>query len=395
MGISSFGVRRVRVATALSLVIVASVTEIRTQEPPQTPAAMPGAMSPEESAAVSEGWTLLAQGKALQAAAQAVAILAKFPTSMPALVLAVEADVGSAGSAAALGRYEAWLGTRLLEEPSVLRTIARAMLKEIGDQPQNPRGQLAALKGLAEDGDAASIERLRKGSDAGGLGETKTLASFGDSGAVQILIADLSTGASDKLGVMEALGTSGDRAAIEPLARQLQDPEPVLRGTAAEALGQLGDKDAASLLKPFLNDSSGFVRTRAAAALVRLGDDSGWALLSELASSEEASGRIVAAEALASRPDEKWLAMVRELTRATEPEIRLSAARLLASHDPDAARLVLDQLASDDNPAIREEAVRISATDVPANLPALRALLKNGDRLVRVAAASKLLTLTR
>jgi epoxyqueuosine reductase len=49
--------------------------------------------------------------------------------------------------------------------------------------------------------------------------------------------------------VAVALGNSGDPAAIEPLGRALESPEPLLRGHAAWALGRIGGNRARDLLK--------------------------------------------------------------------------------------------------------------------------------------------------
>jgi HEAT repeat protein len=384
---------RLRFWLVIVLAVLAGRASLRGHQQPTPPAAQADATSGEESTGTSQAWTLLARGKALEAATLATNLLKKFPRSLPVLVVGVEADIASAGAAAALSRYEAWLGSRSLEEPGVLRTISYAILNELS-KTEHKLVRVAALNALVDAGDIEAGERLQKTAYAGGLAETGALAANGDSGAVQILIAQLG-GDSNRMAVIEALGKSGNIVAVEPLTVQLGDQEPTVRGTAADALGNLGDPKAIPFLKAMLADQSGFVRVNAAGALYKLGDDSGLNIINELASSSEPSSRIEAALALASRPDDRWLSLVRELTSVSDPEIRLASARLLAPHDPGAARLVLDDLAGNDNPVIREQAALTTAADLPSNMTRLRSFLKHDDQMVQVAAAGKILALTR
>ncbi len=283
----------------------------------------------------------------------------------------------------------------MVEEPGALRAVARAMLLEFADETQNPRGQAAALQALAEGGDATAGDRLQTIAAEGNVAGTRALAALADPRAVTTLINDLNTGAGNKIGVITALGASGSAVAMGPLVQQLGDPEAAVRGGAAEALGRLGTSEAVAPLRPLLQDRSGYVRAKAAGALLRLGDDSGTQFLHTLAAEASATSRIVAAEELAARPDAAWLGLVRGLVGDSSPEIRLSAATLLAPHDPAAAKVVLEELQRNDNPAISEEAMRALAVDVPSDLTTLRGLLKSPDRLVRIAAAGKILAVTR
>ena len=98
---------------------------------------------------------------------------------------------------------------------------------------------------------------------------------------------------------------------------------------------------------------------------------------------------------MAPKPDPGWLDIVRALARETDPSIRLQAAQLLVSKDPEAARAVMDQLALSDNPAIREQAARTVARALTADLGQLRVLLRSNDEQTMVAAASRILILTR
>jgi HEAT repeat protein len=354
-----------------------------------------GAMDADEARLLAQGWALIGEGRSLDAVNLAAGAMTRFPNSLPVLTLAVQADIAASGSPAALTRYEAWLGAGTLEEPGVLRVIARAALREFASESQNPRGQIAALEALASTGDAEAAERLQSLSKSGNPGGIRALAEMGDPQALNLLIADLGSRTGNKLEAIEILGRSGSPAALGVLVTQLGDREPAVRGAAADALGRLGTPEAVSHLKPLLNDESAHVRMKAAAGLMRLGDASGVPLLTPLLAHDDPRSRLVGAMALESRADASWLSAVRELTTTSDPHVRLLAAKLLAPHDPSVSVLVLEALAADANPAIREDASRSLAADVIGDLPTLRALLKRPDRLTRIAAARKILTLGR
>jgi HEAT repeat protein len=374
--------------------IATSTGPLHAQQSSSASSIQTASVSVEDAKALAEGWARLAKGDTAGAGAMAQAVLARSARSLPAFTLAVEAAL-AVSAAAALDRYESWLGSRTLEEPTLLRSVARAFLVEMARNSQNPTAQQLALKALAEAGEPAALDQVREAAYAGGTREARSLAALGDEPAVQILIADLTAGAGNKLPTMLALGASGRASAIPPLSKFLSDPEPVLRGYAADALGAIGNARAIPALQPALKDPIAYVRVRAAAALYRLGDSSGLPLLRDLAVSDSPKGRLDAAEALAVRPDAGWQALVRGLLKEPDPDTRLSAARLLIPHDPETARSVLQELSGDENPAIRTEVGRLAAAELPAGLADLRALLRDGDRYVRLAAAERVLTLTR
>jgi HEAT repeat protein len=352
-------------------------------------------MSSDDAATLGRGWTLLAAGRATEALNLAIGALTQDPDNLPMLSMAVEAEVTSSSSSAALRRYESWLGARTLDEPGVLRIIARAMLREFASEDQNPRGQVAALEALAESGDVAAADRLQSLSRSGSLAGTRALAEMGDPQAVNLLVLDLGGRSGNKVDAIEVLGRSGSPLALDVILAQIRDIEPAVRGAAADALGRLGSDTAVPHLLPMLGDQSAHVRVKAAGALLRLGETSGAGILDELAASDNPRTRLVAATALEGRPDPRWLGMVRELTAAGEPDIRLMAAKLLVPHDPTVAKPVLEALAINENPAVREDASQTLAAEVAGDLPSLRALLKTADRLTRIAAAGKILSLTR
>src|SRR5512145_2945513 len=103
----------------------------------QAPPMPPSAIRADEATALANGWTVLTQGNHAEAAQLAAQVLARNPRSIPALSLAIEADIARAGAATALAAYESWLGTRTLEEPGILRRIARATLQEFARQDRD------------------------------------------------------------------------------------------------------------------------------------------------------------------------------------------------------------------------------------------------------------------
>ena len=366
-------------------------------QPPTTPPPpKAGAIGVEEATAVTQGWALLAQGLFDEAAKRAAQVLASYPKSAAVLALAVEAEIARSGSRAGLDQYERWLGARALEEPSVVRRIAVALLHEmVADGPRDA-ASLEALRALAADGDESASAALSDGIEAGNVPEVRALASLGNEAAVKTLIAQLNGGAGNATSTIEALARSGSRLAVAPLTARLQDRSPEIRGAAVEGLGALGDLyDLVDRIKPLLADTVGYVRIRAAAALFRLGDMSGLSMLQDLWSAEAPQSRLIAAQAMASQPDALWMDQVRRLTSATEAEIRVGAARLIAPHDPELARRVIDQGMADRNPAVREMATEALTEVVATDLRSLRHLLRLPDRLARARAAGRILALVR
>lgn len=360
----------------------------------QAPARRPGTISVEDATELTNGWALLTEGRADQALTRAERVLATQPRSVAALVLAVEAEIARAGALAGLAQYERWLGPRTIEEPGVVRRIARAVLVEEGAQRGDEGARVEALRALANDGDA---QAARDVADLTARGEipTRARAALGDERAVRALIAELNQGGPGQVRTIDALAASGSPLAIPPLLDRLQDPRQEIRAAALDALGRLGDVDLAPRLTPLLSDSNARVRVTAAGALFRLGDFSGIQTLQGMMADPSPRVRLLAAEALASRPDSSWVAQVRELATAEEPEVRAAAARLLGPHDPEFARAVLNALAADANPAIRELATLGLGEVATSDLTALRGLLRSGSPLTRAKAGAQVLAVTR
>ena len=368
------------------------------QQPPAKPSAPPpkaGALSVEESTAITQVWALLAQGFIDKATTRAAEVLATYPRSVAALTLMVEAEIARTGAQAALSHYERWVGPRP-EEPGVLRRIAIAWLRENVAEGKSSPARLDALRALAADGDAMATAELATASAAGGLAEARVLAALGNEPSVKVLITNLTSGTGNALSIIEALGESGSKAAVSALTGQLRHQFPEIRGAAAEALGRLGNRfDVKADLQPLLDDKSSYVRIKAASALFRLGDTSGASMLRDLMQEDSDRSRLIGLQSTATQADAAWIQEARRLTSSTEPDIRVQAAKLLAPHDPEYARAILTAALNDANPAIRDMAAE-SFTEVASNdLRTLRQLLKLPDRIASVRAAARILMLLR
>lgn len=360
--------------------------------PPTTRLA--AAITVEDAAVLANGWALLADGKPADALARALRILQKDPRSIAGLDLAVEADLANHGAQAGLAQYEHWLAGRPVEEPGVLRRIARALLLEIALQQGDHAARVEALRGLAADGDPEAKRQIAAVVAQGTI-PPGSRAALGDQNAVRALLAQLDLGGPGQVVTIDALGESRSPLAVPALVARLRDPRQEVRAAAAAALGKIGDADQVPQLAPLLSDTSLHVRVSAAGALLTLGDASGVTELETLMTDESATTRLMAAQALASHPDGSWSSVVRELASSEDPEVRAGAARLLAAQDPAFARAVLNDLANDDNPAIRELAALDLGEVVSSDLTELRGMLKSESLLTRAKAGAQVLAVTR
>jgi HEAT repeat protein len=358
----------------------------------KSPAGSSAAVAEDEAAELAAGWALLGKGDAAQAAAAATRFLGRHPRSGAGLTLAVEADILGLGGQAALDRYERWLGARTLEEPSVLRRVARAFLFEALRPEVDSRARAEAWKNLVDDGESPAPLAGAASNPA----ELRAATAAGSIDAARQLLQSLPADSASRVRVLDAVGAGGAKVPTQPIVPLLQDSRSEVRAAAADALGKVGGPEVVPALKPMLADSSLFVKAKAAAALLRLGDVEGLPILEEMAAADNSSIRLEAASGLASHPDARWLSLVRELAANPNPEIRIGAARLIAPHDADLARKVLDGLANDENPAIREMAAMAygdAATSM--DLPTLRRLLRQSLAITKVRGAAGILTLTR
>jgi HEAT repeat protein len=372
--------------------IVLAATGTASAQPPPMP---PSAIRADEAAQLASGWALVTEGKHAEAAQLAAQVLTRNPRSVPALSLLIEADIARAGSTTALASYESWLGHRTLEEPGVLRRIARAALQEWARQDRDLKARAEAFKALVAEGDPDAMTALTASANGGGDNDLRVLAGLGNEPAIDRIASQLKAATGSKMREIRVLGESRSPRAAPVLVPVLSDPDPANRAEAAEALGKLGRTDVVPHLKALLSDPHGPVRLSAAGALYRLGDKSGEPMLRELAASQSFADRRAAALLLASQPDEPWKQLVRGLAAAPDAPTRLEAARLLVDHDPEFARSIFDGLRADDNLAIREESDLVLAQSPLSGFAALRQYLRSGPGLVKVRAAARLLVFTR
>lgn len=383
-----------RVLAAALLVTAASSVHAQTQLP-QQPQAQPRILPPaaiptEEAAALAQGWVLLAEGKYGEAAGVARSVTGRFPRSVGALALLIEAEIAGGGATTALTSYEGWLGGRSNEEPAALRRVARAFLYEWSRQTRESATRAQALLALAEDGDEAARGLIASG-DAG----VEVSARLGHEQAVDTFLRRLAEAPGSKVNEIQLLAETGSPRAAPPLVKLLDDPLPANRAAAAAALGKLEHRESMPALRRLLKAPENTVRVAAAGALYQMGDTTGAPVLDELASSEHSTIRRSAALLMASHPTEAWKGLVRGLAADPDAAIRLDAARLIAPHDPEFARSLLDKLANDSNLAIREQAALALAESPTSGFPELRLLLRTGAGAVKVRAAARILDLTR
>lgn len=385
------------IAVALALVVCTDPRALARQAPATPPQSAASGTPAPETPDVANGWILLAQGKADQAAARAAQALTANPRSGAGLLLAIEADVVRGGALKGLGAYEKWLGARTVEEPAALRRLATATLREEAQQKADAGARVEALRALAEDGDRAAAELLGREAETASGTILRALASTGDEAAVKKLIAERKEGSAQTVTAIEALGASGSRLAAAPLVEYLKDERMEVKGAALNALRTVGGAQTVDAIKPLLADRTFYVRVQAAGALLRKGDDSGLPILQELLADPSPASRVMAAEALSTRPDAAWLTAVKALATTGDAETRATAAGLLAPHDPELAGSVLASLSADPNPAIRDLAASVAgdAASTVTNLTTLRHLLKSPERRAKVRAAARLLALTR
>jgi HEAT repeat protein len=361
----------------------------------QVPTMPPSAIRSDEAGPIASGWSLVNDGRHAEAAQLAAQVLARNPRSMPALALLVEADIARAGATTALASYESWLGGRTLEEPGVLRRIARALLQEFARQDRDVAARAESLKALVGEGDPDALAVMTASAAGTGENDLRTLAALGNAEAIDRVAAQLKATQGLKLREIRVLGESRSRKAAAVLVGVLKDPMPQNRAEAAEALGRINEPETVPHLQALLKDPHGQVRLAASGALFQLGDPSGEPLLRQLAGSERSSERRVAALWLSSRPDEAWKSLVRGLASDPDGPTRLDAAKLIAEHDPALARAIFDSLRGDQNLAVREESELALAQSPVSGFQALRQFLRTGTGLVKVKAAARILVITR
>ena len=349
----------------------------------------------EETYTISQGWAYLTAGDTAKALSFAEQVLAKYPRSIAAAALRIEAAIAHRGGQAGLTAYEQWLGSRKLEDGYLLRRAARAILWETAT---DPGVGVEALQHLAEDDDPEARAQLVRRMVAGSLGDMRAMARLGDPNAINFLIKQIESGEGSKLTQIDALIQSKSPLAIPPLIRLLKAKNyPTHMAAAADGLGTLNATQAIPALRELYGDQSqlGSVRFMAAVGLFKMGDMTGIAMLRQRLFSDVPHLSIGTALLMASRPDGEWQTVVRKGLSDPDPTVRVMAADLLALVDREAARASLEQLLLDDNPVIREKASQSMVRKIAGDFGTLRRFLRSGDLAARVAAGGRVLELTR
>lgn len=212
-----------------------------------------------------------------------------------------------------------------------------------------------------------------------------------------------------------ALARCGSRVDRSPLARMLLHGEsPRLRAHVAYLLGELGDQSAVPLLRqaarepmPSASDiEARLFQLQVAEALYKLGDhDQLHTLLSALfvSRAEDLEATALAAQIIGAIGGRRGvndlinLVVYRDETGQRMPaEVRLAAAGSLAKLGRRDGSFVADEYLDSESPVIRAQAAIVLGQTMHAeNLPQLEVMLDDDSELVRVAAATGLLTATR
>ena len=304
----------------------------------------------------------------------------------------------------ALDAYEQWLKAAPGEDVFLLQPIAAGVLRTQAEATDVGL-RVDALQALAAAGDKTAAGRLSAMAASGPVPELadEALARAGNAEAVARLTRRVTAPnvRSDVSSAIEALAKARPAGAAEAISAAL-DPARALptKLSAARALGDLGAADAIPRLRQALKDPEPPVRMMAAVALARLGDQSGADLIRDMENSPVTDIRLMAAQASAQgNPSGPWTTVATAALQDPDPIARLTAAQLLIEHgaDPAAALATVHQSLEDPNPALRLVAVR-TVQNVPpqalaTDIPSLRALLRDTDPRLRIAAAGALLRL--
>jgi HEAT repeat protein len=255
-----------------------------------------------------------------------------------------------------------------------------------------------ALEALAADDDAEARARLVPKMYAGGFGETQALAKIGDPGAINRLIELTNQTSGSKSHLINAMVQSRSPLVVPVLMKILNDPNHLPDvAAAADGLGIMGAREAISQLQQLFRDprSTHDVKFGAAQGLFKMGDRSAVTFLQQQLTSDYAPVRMSAASAMASDPDGTWQTVVRSLTGDQDPSMRVQAAGLIAPYDLELARRTAEELLNDDNIAVRELAGRILVEKIATDFATMRRMMRSSMPLTRVAAAARVLELSR
>ena len=189
-----------------------------------------------------------------------------------------------------------------------------------------------------------------------------------------------------------ALTRTGTPASTSVLLDRLQDPDPLVRATAARGL-RAGAADSAGIaaaaragLQQLLGDPEPHVRINAARALAAFRNATDTPLLLPLLQDGDANVRLAAAEALGNGRDRAASGALRSLATETGAPLALRAAALasLARIDSAAARSIIAEWIAAPGWLQRYYAVRgTSALDWSAQAELLRRLARDPDPRVQ------------
>ena len=223
---------------------------------------------------------------------------------------------------------------------------------------------------------------------------TCSIPAFAGSDRVKMFIGDLSSDVGEvRAGAALALGEAGDRRAVKPLEKVLNDEFVDVRKAAAWSLGQLGDKaSSASLMRSLEKDSAPQVRSASAGALGLLKVATTAPALKTALADSDATVRASSVEALAAVSGKDAIPDARELLRDGHWSVRSSALNALgALKDKGSVNEICGLLANDDTELTRAGAARtLGLIGDKSAIVALRAALKDGSDRVRAEAGAAL-----
>jgi HEAT repeat protein len=186
------------------------------------------------------------------------------------------------------------------------------------------------------------------------------------------------------------------RASIWPTAerraaRELADPDVLVRRHAARTLGELPPSAGRRLALTALSDLDAEVRIAAVRAAVELGAESVGARLTSWLTDPDTRVRLAAAEALAARPSRLAVPALARASSDADAKVRASVARALGAADaPDAVVPLLGRL-DDPAPEVRREVVNaLGHLGDPRAVVPLLAKVEDSSGSVRRAAAHAL-----
>jgi len=379
------------------LLTLAQAAPPRIQAPAAPPRPPAPAAKDADATALAAGWNAYGSGQVDVAVKTADALLQRRPWDRAAAMLRIHA-LAKAVPERGLDAYEQWLKRKGVEDAGMLEPVAIAVLQQI---VAGTRADLRpqALRALALSRVSGAREALAadKTSDQALIDSDAAAARGGDAAAAQRLNARVSTEGSPAL--VQAFASLGVSAGEPGLLLLAKSSDRVTRVAAVDALGAVKSDAARAAATAALRDPDPTVRESATIALARMGDQAALATVDRMLNSNVPDVQVTAARAFEGRPG-PWVAVLRPLLDNPDGLTRLDAARVIAPADPDAARRVFTTALGDTNPVIRSESAKALA-EIPdlrltgEDLAALRARLRDGDPVIRLAAASAILRVAR